>query len=335
VALELRDDPLVAGRFGLVLVEFREYDLAAVRLFQAIEYGAGANDAERNRFFQTFLAAKKETCRLDVIVAQNGVKLEFDDEPRFENRREFWVFVKAGKHKLKASLEGFEEQTIEFDAPKGGQLNFTISLTPVKPPEKPKNQPDPSPSPSVPESTKPDGKPAAVICEEKPVKGANPAGKNGSFVGGVGGGLGLGTTPTPAVGPNAFVGWRSRSWWEIGAEARIAWTLVPDERFPETQFVTWSAMFVPCGRWKKRILGCGLLELDGVHRLGAAEGRLLPGLGVRAGLEFETRRWLSLQFVGDVVFHEQGFEWQAPESRMSLRGSFITGSIGIRLLLKP
>lgn len=110
-ALELKDDTLVAGRFGLVLVEFREYETAAGKLFQAVETAAGANDAERTRFFQAFLVAKKETCRVDVVVVQNGVKLELDGESRFGSRREFWVFVGAGKHKITAKLEGFEDET--------------------------------------------------------------------------------------------------------------------------------------------------------------------------------------------------------------------------------
>jgi tetratricopeptide (TPR) repeat protein len=58
-ALELRDEPLVAGRIGLVLLEFREYDAAAIQLLRAIERGAGLSDGERSRFFQAFLLAPK------------------------------------------------------------------------------------------------------------------------------------------------------------------------------------------------------------------------------------------------------------------------------------
>jgi len=335
-ALELRDDPLVAGRIGLVLLEFREYEAAAAKLFHAIERGAGADDAERTRFFQAFLVAKNQTCRLDVIVVQNGVKLELDGEERFSGRREFWAFVLDGKHKMRASLEGFEDETVDIDAAKGGQLSIKIELRPVKPKEEPTKKPDSDTRPKGEDTRRGTDKPSAKFVEHNHATPTNPLRKNGSLVFGLGLGFVFEATPTSAAGPNAFIAWRSRSWWEVGVEGRVAWTFLTDELSLTTQFVTWSAMVVPCGRWwKQRLLGCGLLELDGVQRIGAAKGRLLPGLGLRAGLEFETLPWMSFQFVGDVVFHAQGFEWKIPEFTTSSSGPFITGTVSVRALFKP
>ncbi len=334
-ALEIRDDPLVAGHLGLVLMEFQVYDAAAGKLFQAIEQAAGANDAERMRFFQAFLVAKGQTCRLDVVIVQNGAKLEIDGEPRFKGRREGWTFVTPGKHKIKATLEGFEDETVDIDATKGGQLSIKIELHPVKPADELTKQPDPEPPTKAPESPAHENKLAAMVVEDKPPPPTNSAKKNGSFVVGLGGGFVFGATPTPAVGPNIFAAWRSRTWWEVGVDARVAWSIGHDELFPTTKFVTWSVQGVPCGRWKNRLLGCGLLELDGVQRPGSTNGRLLLGFGVRSGLEFETRPWLSFQVVGDVVFHAQDFEWQIPELPTSSRGSFVTGTVALRGLFKP
>lgn len=334
-ALEMKDEPLVAGRLGLVLIEFREYEKAAGKLFQAVEMAAGANDAERTRFFQAFLVAKKETCRVDVVVVQNGVKLELDGEPRFGGRREFWVFIGAGKHKLKATLDGFEDETVEVDATKGGQISIKVELHPVKPTEEIEKQAEmEKESPAVTNSS-PEVKPAPVVREDKPTPSANSLKKNGSFVLGIGGGFVFGATPTPAVGPNIFGAWRSRTWWEVGVDARVAWTFVPDERFPETQFVTWSAMLVPCARARNRWFGCALLELDGVRRSEGTEGRLLPGIGLRGGLEFELIKALRLQIFGDAAMHLRGFRLETQDLHAAWTGSFVTGTIGVRAVLQP
>ncbi len=335
-ALKLRDDPLVSGRVGLVLVEFREYDVAAIHLLRAIERGAGVNDAERKRFFQAFLVAQKETCRLDVIIVQTGVNFEIDGESRLEGRHDSWTFVKAGKHKLHASLEGFEDQTIEIDAPKGGQLPIKIDLRPVKPKEEPAKHPDPEPQPKAADPPPHDDKPATVVVKDKPATPTNPPWKNGSFVFGVGLGFVFGATPTPAVGPHAFVAWRSRSWWEVGVDARVAWTFVEDKRAPTTQFVTWSALLAPCGRWwKQRLLTCGLMQLDGAQRTDGVEGRLLPGLGLRGGVEFGIHEHFALQVVGDAIVHHRSFSFRLAGVDTSWPGSFFTGALALRAVIKP
>ncbi len=333
-ALEIRDEPLVSGRLGLVVLEFREYDVAAIQLLRAVERGAGVNDAERSRFVQAFLVAQKQTCRLEVVIVQTGVNFEIDGKSRLEGRHDSWTFVKAGKHTLHASLEGFEDQTIEIDAPKGGLLPIKIDLRPVKPPEEPAKEPEPEPASKAADPPQHEDKPAVVVVEDKPTAPTNPPRKNGSFVFGLGLGFVFEATPSPAIGPHTFVAWRSRSWWEVGVDARVAWTFVKDERSQTTQFVTWSAMVAPCGRWK-RLLGCGLLQLDGVQRTEGTKGRLLPGLGVRGGVEFETHRLLNLQVIGDVTLHPRGFAFELPGSKDDWISSQITGTLGIRALIKP
>lgn len=335
-ALELRDDPLVAGRLGLVLMEFREYETAAAKLLQAVESGAGASDAERTRFFQAYLAAKNQVCRLDVIIAQTGVHFEIDGESRLEGRHDSWTFVAAGKHKLHASLEGFEEQTMEIDAPIGGQLSIKIDLHPVKPKEEPAKQADLEPPPAAADPPSRAVKPMAMVVKNNPSVPTNPTWKNGSFVFGLGLGFVFEATPTPAMGPHAFVAWRSLSWWEVGVDGRVAWTFVADERAPTTQFVTWSAMLVPCGRWwKRRLLTCGLVQVDGAQRMDGGGGGLLPAFGLRGGVEFETHQWLSFQLAGDLSVHHRGFTFQLPETNDAWTGSIIMGTIGLRAVIKP
>jgi hypothetical protein len=328
-ALEIRDDPLVAGRVGLVLMAVKEYEAAAGKLFHAIERGAGVNDAERSRFFQAFLVAKNQTCRLDVLVVQTGVTLELDGESRFSGRREFWAFVKTGKHKVHASLEGFEDETIEIDAPKGDQLSIKIELRPVKPPEEPAKQPDQEEPRKEPEPPRREVKPAPLIVEDKPTTTTNPAWKNGSFVVGLGGGFVFGATPTPAVGPHAFIAWRSRSWWEVGVDARVAWTFVKDERFPETRFVTWSVGATPCGRLNDRWFACGLIQLDGMKVEHNPKTALQPGFGLRGGGEFVLHERIHVQVWAEALVRPGGFESQRESSRWN--GFPVTGGLGTRV----
>lgn len=333
-ALKIRDDPLVAGRLGLVVLEFREYDVAAIQLLRAVERGAGVNDFERSRFVQAFLVAQKQTCRLEVVIVQTGVNVEIDGKSRLEGRHDSWTFVKAGKHTIHASLEGFEDQTIEIDAPKGGLLPIKIDLRPVKPTEDPAKEPEPEPASNAADPPQHEDKPAVVVVEDKRAvvedkqsAPTNPRWENGSFVFGLGLGFVFEATPTPAIGPHAFVAWRSRSWWEVGVDARVAWTVVEDKRAPTTQFVTWSAMLVPCGRWK-RLLGCGLLQLDGISDTTKPKLALLPSFGLRGGYELVLSDRLGIQILGEIVVRPGVFEVLRETSRWE--SSFVGGAASLR-----
>jgi hypothetical protein len=327
-ALELRDDPLVAGRVGLVLVAFHKYEAAAGNLVDAIERGAGVDDGERARFFQAFLVAQKNTCRVDVIIVQTGVKLEVDGKTRFAGRREGWMYVKPGRRTVHASLEGFEDETMEIDAPKGGQLSIKIELRPVKPKEEPAISADSVSLVATGETPASQDNPTPVLVEDKPPSLTNPDRKNGSFVVGLGGGFLFGATPTPAVGPHAFVAWRSGSWWEVGVDARVAWTFVPDERFPTTRFVTWSVGAAPCGRLKDRWFSCALIQLDGMKVERKTRVALQPGFGLRGGVEFVLHERVHMQVWAEAVVRPAGFDSQGETSRWN--GFPVTGGFGTR-----
>ncbi len=130
------------------------------------------------------------------------------------------------------------DDSVTIDAPNGGQLSIKIELRPVKPKEEPSKQLDPEEPREASEPSTVEVKPASVIVNDKLSAPTNLAWKNGSFVVGIGAGFVFGATPTPAMGPHAFVAWRSRSWWEVGVDARVAWTFVEDKRSRTTRFVT-------------------------------------------------------------------------------------------------
>lgn len=320
-AIALREDTLIEGRLGLLLFEMRAFDVAAQHLQHAMERPSKAvSDAEYAKFSNAFRAAQKEVCRLDIAIDHLGARFELDGDLLQQGKGEFWFFVMPGKHNLRVILDGFEDEIQELDAPKGEQEFLKFILRPIAqlaPKLEKSARIDPAPAP------KPIKK--LLVPEDKPPSKTNTK-PRGQFV--VGGGLAfvLGPTPKPALGPQLFGAWRSRSWWEIGLDARVGWTLVEDERFSSTKFVTWSAGITPCARVRSRFFGCGLLQVEGVARDDGTKPSSLPGVGLRAGVDFPLVKSLHLQLWGDVSVRPQGFRFSLDE----LSGSMFTGTFGLR-----
>lgn len=303
-ALAIRADSVVEGRLGLVLLGLREFDLAALHLHHAIEKpSANTSNAEQTGFFHAYQAAIREVCRIDVTIDRRGARLEVDGQLHQEGKGEFWLFVDPGKHTLRVRLEGFEDEIKEIEASAGAELDVTFTMRRLSTPIA--DHPTPTP----------------------PLK--QQIGKQGWFVLGIGAVVIFEATPTPAFGPHIFGAWRSRSWWEIGIELRSAWSLVEDERFPDTRFVSWSAAIAPCGRWRRRWFACGLVQLDGMTSLAHPKVALLPGFGLRGGVEFVPKEWLHVQLWGEGVAHPGSFE---VKRKYSWDGLPVVGALGVRTL---
>lgn len=289
-ALKLQFDPTIAGRLGLVLMGMQQFDIAAHHLHSAVESpSANISDAEYGKFVRAYKHVLREVCRVEVTIDHLGARLEVDGQLQQEGKGEYWFFAMPGMRKLHVTLDGFADERKTVNAERGTIIEVKFSmrlLTRPEPPE-PRKQPMPIPT-NKPISTTKSTSSARVVT-------------------GAGFALVFNATPAPAVGPHIFVAWSSRSWWEIGAELRVGWTIVEDKRFPDTQFVAWSAAAAPCGRWRNRLFGCGLLQLDGVARDDASDASLLPGFGLRGGIEFAATKHLRLQGWGDAVFHHRGF----------------------------
>lgn len=326
-ALKLRDDPLIAGRLGLVLFEMREFDIAAEHLQHAVEKPSDAvSDAEYAQFSRAYKAVQREVCRIDVTIDQRGTRLEVDGEVQQEGRSDFWFFVTPGTHTLRVTLEGYEDEIKEIDAERGGQMLQTFTMRPIVKPAPAVKQVAPSePQPATKTNLGP------PVPEDKPTAKTNPRSR-GRFV--VGGGVAFVflATPSPALGPQVFAAWRSQSWWEIGLDARVGWTVITTDDFPDTQFVTWSATLSPCGRWRDRWFACALVQLDGVALDTAPGIRALPGLGARGGIEFAAYDRLHFQVWADVIARHRGFSF-ATANASQWNGPFASGTLGARAVV--
>jgi hypothetical protein len=137
----------------------------------------------------------------------------------------------------------------------------------------------------------------------------------------------LGATPSPALGPQIFAGWRSRSWWEIGVDLRAAWSFVPVEDFAETQFSSWAVTVAPCARWRDRWFACVLVQAATSSRNDSSKVSYLPGFGVRGGAELTATEHVRVQVGVDVATHPIGFRFRG---NTQMDRSFVSGTIVAR-----
>lgn len=318
-ALAVRVDTHIEGRLGLVLFELREFHIAAQYLQHAVEKPAkSVTDAEYSKFSSAFRAAQKEVCRIDIEVDRRGTRLEVDGDFVQEGKGEFWFFVMPGKHKLRVSFEGFEDEIQEIEAPKGDQKILKFIMRPMA-------KLAPEPEKSMPLEPQPPPKNELIaVPEDKPTSKTNKTSR-GRFVLGGGVALVLGPTPNPALGPQIYGAWRSRTWWEIGLDARMGLMVAEDKRFRGARFTAWSVGVAPCARLRDRFFGCFLAQIDGVGISDDSRASVLPGVGLRAGVDIPIHKRVRIHVWGDATAHREGFEFNP-----HWRGSFITGSIGTR-----
>ncbi|MDC3988713.1 hypothetical protein [Polyangium jinanense] len=328
-ALKLRDDLTVVGRLGLVLLELGEHAAAASQLHRALEEpDAGASPAERVQFVMAYDVTRREICRLDVRLDRTGVRVELDGRTVQEGPADFWLFVAAGKHELRARLEGFEEETKEIEAARGGRMPVEFTMKAKATPAAPPAQVEPPPPPAAPQTTPAPEEPAARSVSTN---------SRGRVVLGAGAAVVLGATPGAAVGPQIFAAWR-RGWLSVGLEGRAVWGLGELEGFPDAQVMSWAVGTAPCVHWRW-LFGCGLLQLNWLGRDVFSSGEVGPrstppraGVGGRGGIEFVTQKRFGVRLWGDFVIPLSGQAVRTDPFPL-WPGSSVAGSLGADALL--
>jgi hypothetical protein len=130
-ALQIRKDPVVGGRLGVLLVQAEKYAQAADLLSIALKY-AQAPTAEREAFFRAHETARKHGAWVDVIVSQAGAAVALDGDARNPGGYSaFSIFVIKGEHRLTAVLEGFQDATVPFTVRPGENMRVAIELRPL------------------------------------------------------------------------------------------------------------------------------------------------------------------------------------------------------------
>ncbi|MDI1432151.1 PEGA domain-containing protein [Polyangium sorediatum] len=138
-ALDVRSDPLVGGRLGVLFVQLGRPELAPELLLDAI-HRASTTPKEREGFFKAHEAARAQGSWIELIVSHAGAQVTLDGEPKDTGgHTASWFFVRAGEHVVRAKLDGYEEAVETFTALKGEDrpVRITLKPLPAPPPSEP------------------------------------------------------------------------------------------------------------------------------------------------------------------------------------------------------
>ncbi|MDI3292001.1 hypothetical protein QHF83_52305, partial [Polyangium sp. 15x6] len=145
-ALNIRPDPLIAGRLGIVLVKLGKPARAAHLLHDAVNRDWRARPVEREQFKTAYDAARAVVCMLDVTISHAPERTTLDGEPiNPKHRTGFFIFAMPGEHEIRASLTGYRDGRAVFTACKGGSMDVPVTLSPL--PSDPSIEPTPAPKP--------------------------------------------------------------------------------------------------------------------------------------------------------------------------------------------
>ncbi|MRG92988.1 hypothetical protein [Polyangium spumosum] len=304
-AFKMKDDPIVGGRLGALLVLLGNPIQAADLLLDAIDRGQGVSAEERHAWLTAYDKARAEVCRLEVTVSEAHARVTLDGAPKNrDGLTGFTLFVPPGAHELRASLKGFEDAVIDFNAIKGGTMQYTLVLralptfTPIETPERllRRRKVDLAANPELPPEDEPP--------KAEPIRGgvegeeARSEGRGSVYAGPV---MVFGVMSwTPAVGPVIGARYRPNAWLSIGAEGRAAWLPTGVGGAPISA-MTAGGLATLCGHYKWAF-GCAVGHL-GMLRMVASEASFLPeefvyfrpGLGGRLGAKARLGRSYSLE----------------------------------------
>jgi hypothetical protein len=290
-ALDIRRDPAVEGRIGLILLEGADQALAAEYLLRAITK-AKAPPYLMRQFHDAFARVRPKVCFVEVFVSKQGAEVFIDGNQEPEADHNAWhVFVTAGSHTFQAKLDGFEDATQTVEIPAGGEHEVRLELKPLPPPPRVEEKPEP----------KPDPKPAVPVKPQESLSDSYM-----SFHVGAGAAVMLEATPGVAVGPQISGGFR-RGFFSLNADARVAWATGTLESAPDLLFMTWAAGLRPCAHYSF-LFGCGLLQASGMKSLSADDRwQTRFGGGLHAGVDLLVRAPVHLQLWGEGVVLSNGY----------------------------
>ena len=309
-AFKLKEDPIVGGRLGALLVELRNPIQAADLLLDAIERGQDVSPEERHAWLSAYDTARSQVCRVEVTVSEPHSHVTLDGLPKNrDGHTGFILFVPAGEHELRATLKGFEDAVIDFKAIKGGTLRYTLALrplpsfAPIDPPERllRRRQSDQATNVEEPpddESTRREPIRGGVIGEEKKgVRGSISAGPVMVF--GV-------ASWQPAVGAVLGGALQVHEHASLGLEGRAAW-LTSGVAGGQIDAMTAGGIVSACGHYQW-FFGCALGHLGVIRVAFSGESYkpssfvgVKPGGGGRIGAKVRLTTSFTVQAAADVL----------------------------------
>ena len=334
-ALDMREDPEVEARLGMIGVSLGRDVESAQNLLMALEGGAGATLKEKETLARAFAGVRSRVCQLHIRGNVFEAKVTVEGSPvRDPGGPGTTIFVKPGRTTVRGTSEVHGEVTETVDCPAGKRAFAHLRWKLPEPAPKVEPEPAPAPPPGTPVATPP-AAPLAVTkakadnalgvyverytkqedpygYEEKPAK-PNDAEKKPmrGFVG-VGPVMVFGAaTWAPALGPSITGGLRLHDHLSVELEGRAAWLLsgVKGER---VSTMTAGGLLGLCGHWRW-LFGCGLGHL-GIIAINWDENTFQrtsdvgfrPGFGGRVGARFALGPSWGIQVAGDVLALSRG-----------------------------
>lgn len=299
-ALALGDDPLTGGRLGVLLVKFGDATLAAGYLLDALDRATSATRQERIEFLDAYDRARKLTCRVTINVSHAHAKISFDGELKQDDGiTSFTMFVKPGKHELRATLDGFNDAVASFDAEKGTEMTVPLNFVPkvdelpdLPPPSKSlsvyRNMPAMQWSSNVATDPNYSTKEDPFYEPPKPAPKKVETWPRFSVSGGLVALSGIASW-RPALGPVIGVGMYVNKYFSIGLEGRAAWLTTEIVDGYGLNAKTLAGLASVCGhfRW---LFGCavghvGQIVIDAPSQIYDVNylSIIQPGFGARLG----------------------------------------------------
>ena len=291
-AFQLRQDPTVLGRWGLLVLDLGDEVAAAHKLLEALEGGGGAHPAERARFYEAYTEVRAKVCRLDVSTTA-GAEVRIDGQilTTAAAHPDFFRFVLPGEHELQARLKGYAMRRVIVITRKGTREHVPLELAPLPADSEEDAEVRPKKLPADDEEdaeVRPKKKPRAT--SSPPRFPNSPAGAGARLVLGGGAVAAWGSAPGVAGGALAFGAAR----WEafsLGGEVRGVLSFQRLLEAPSLLPWSWSLTVPACWHRSAGFL-CGLAELEGngISFVTSFQS-VVAGVGVRGGAEFPLSLW--------------------------------------------
>ena len=334
-ALDIYYDPLIAGRFGIVILmlEDRRYDyVAASHLNEAIDHAAGVNQAERDLFWQTYSRLRRRVC--EVQVSANDIKaIVYTGRLRrpATGINGFVSYVNAGANHFRATLAGHPDMEKTFTCVGGEKIwvDFVFEKQKEPPPELPLDTTE------------------RIIVREQATTTPPPAlslpRPSAGLLAGIGPLVLFGAAPSPAFGG------RFDLWYRKGnvagmVSARGAWMVGAIVDIPIT-VSAFSLLAGPCARWQW-FDACALGSINAfVHNVPRTSlyeptsvDNFTLGAGVALGAEYRLSRKVSTRLSFDVVAldRERSFLVGNSQNAVSLwEGGRFLSILSATIVLEP
>jgi len=308
-ALKIKRDPLVAGRLGVILVELDQPTKAADLLLDALERAMNTTPGEREAFRKAYDLARAQVCRVEVQVTEAHAKIYLDGRiKQMPDLTGFTLYLAPGKHELRATLKGFDDAIVAFEAPKGGDIEVTLTLEQVSPllesadkllrkgPRHPvvTNAEDPPEDEAKREPVQ-----GGIVGDQKSTGMRKTISAGPVVVFGV-------ASWSPAVGAVLAGSLRPNEYVSLGLEGRAAW-LTTGVGGAAINAMTAGGLVSACGHWRV-FFGCGLGHLGLVHGTTSTDSfkpgsftYFKPGGGGRVGLSVAPTHRFVLRGSVDVI----------------------------------